>query len=182
MKRFIWLLLGCISLITCCDEDNPTPTSGEVTITSELILEGSTYTFNGFSFEKGKVVSYNPQSTATPPDLIVTPHNSVDEVVAVLQILNNVQEKHLLGLAGEFEEWSSAKEFFMNYTQIADSVSFAVWAKPTLKNQVWIVKTLSENYGKILIKDMQAYLNLTTPYAEITFQWAYQPDGTRVFD
>ena len=42
----VTILLG-FSFIGC-DEDNPTPTSGEVTITSELLLEGSTYTFNGF--------------------------------------------------------------------------------------------------------------------------------------
>ena len=70
----------------------------------------------------------------------------------------------------------------INYIQIADSLSYTYWAKPTLENQVWIIKTLDGNYGKILIKNVETYLNLTTPYAAVTFKWEYQPDGTRIFD
>jgi len=182
MKKIVWLWIGCFILVTGCDEDGSTPTTGEVTITSELILEGDTYTFNGFSFESGKVVYCNPQSCKHPPDLIVIPDNSGEEMVAYLEILNNVQEKPLMALAGEFADWNSAVDFFDNYKQIADSLTYTYWAKPALEYQIWIVKTLSGKYGKIVIKDVLTYLNGTTPYAEITFKWAYQPNGSTLFD
>ena len=182
MRTLAWVWIGCFILLYSCEDDNPRPTSGEVTITSELVLEGSTYTFNGFSFELGKVINYNPQSSSTPPDLVVTPDNSGEEILAVLQIFNNVQEKPLMALAGQFADWSSAENFFTNYYQIADSLSYTFWAKPILENQVWIIKILNDRYGKILIKNVETYLNLTTPYAEITFKWKFQPDGTKIFD
>lgn len=182
MKKIAWLWIGCSVLVSGCEEDNPPRTTGEVTITSELILEGATYTFNGFSFELGKVIYYNPQSSQKTPDLVVTPDNSGEEIVAILQIWNNVQEKPLMALTGEFADWNSAEDFFDNYKQIADSLSYTSWANPTLENQVWIVKILSGNYGKILIKNIVTYLSGTKPYAEITFKWVYQPNGTKIFD
>jgi hypothetical protein len=182
INRFAWLSLGFLLLLSGCDGDNSPPTTGEVTITSELILEGSTYTFNGFSFELGKVVYCNPQSCKHAPDLIVIPDNSGEEIIAYLEILNNVQEKPLMALAGEFADWTSAMNFFNNYKQIADSLSYTYWAKPALEYQVWVIKTLKGQYGKIVIKDVVTFLNGTTPYAEITFNWAYQPDGSTLFD
>lgn len=183
MNRRVWLSLVLLILMSGCGEENEsTPTTGEVTITSELILEGDTYTFNGFSFGLGKVVYCNPQSCKNPPDLIVIPDNSAEEIIAYLEVLNNVQEKPLLALAGEFPDWSSSVDFFDNYKQIADSLTYTYWAKPALENQVWIVKTLSGQYGKIAIKEVLTYLNGTKPYAETTFRWAYQPNGSTLFD
>jgi len=182
IRIIIWLWICCFISLGSCEDDNKPRTSGEVTITSELILEGSTYSFNGFSFELGKVISYNPQSSKMPPDIVVLPDNSGEEIIAFLEVLNNVQLKPLIALAGEFADWTSAENFFINYIQIADSLSYTYWAKPTLENQVWIIKTLDGNYGKILIKNVETYLNLTTPYAAVTFKWEYQPDGTRIFD
>jgi hypothetical protein len=182
MKKIVWFWIGCFLLVAGCDEDSSPPTTGEVTITSELVLEGDTYTFNGFSFELGKVVYCNPQSCKIEPDLIVIPDNSGEEIIAYLEILNNVQEKPLMALAAEFADWNSALDFFNNYNQIADSLSYSFWAKPALEYQVWVVKTLRGKYGKIAIKNVVTYLNGTKPYAEITFKWAYQPDGSTLFD
>lgn len=182
-NRTVWFSLVLLMLMPACgDENGSTPTTGEVTITSELILEGDTYTFNGFSFEMGKVVYCNPQSCKNPPDLIVIPDNSGEEIIAYLEILNNVQQKPLLALAGAFQDWNGTVDFFDTYKQIADSLTYTYWAKPALTNQVWIVKTLSGNYGKIAIKEVLTYLNGTKPYAEITFKWAYQPNGSTLFD
>ncbi len=181
-KITAWFCLGFLMLVPGCDEDDPPRTTGEVTITSELILEGDTYTFNGFSFESGKVVYCNPQSCKNPPDLIIIPDNSGEELSAYLEVLNNVQNKLLLALAGEFSDWTSTVDFFDNYKQIADSLTYSYWAKPVLEHQIWIVKTLGGKYGKIAVKDVTTYLNGTTPYAEITFKWAYQPNGSTLFD
>ena len=183
MKKTIGFGILVLLIITGCnDENNTTPNSGEATITSELILEGSTYTFNGFSFGQGKVIFYNPASGNMAPDLVVIPDNSGPEIIAILQILNNVQEKQLMSLVAEFEDFSSAENFFNSYSEISDTLSYRVWAKPTLENQIWIIKTLSSNFAKILIKDVLTYLDGTKPYAEVTFKWVYQPDGSMIFN
>lgn len=166
----------------CEDDDKPIANSGEVTITSDLTLEGNTYTFNGFSFKQGKVIYYNPESGDVAPDLIVTPDNSGVEITAILQFFNNPAQKQLFGYLDEFNDLNSATEFFDNYTEVSESLGFSVWANPIKQNQVWIVKTLDDHYAKILIKDVSTFLKDTRPYAETTFKWVYQPDGSVFFN
>jgi hypothetical protein len=56
--------------------------------------------------------------------------------------------------------------------------------------QVWGVKTHDGKFGKILIVDTffctqeydSAGHTVSRSYGEITFDWQYQPDGTRCFE
>ena len=181
MKKEI-IITGLVLILGfagCKKNDDSVKNSGEATINSELILEGDTYTFNGFSFKLGKVISYNPQTSKTAPDLILRKDDSGPEIIAYLEIWNNSPQKQLFGFLGGFNDLSSAEDSFNNYKQVSDSLSFHVWAKPILENQVWIIKTLDDHYAKILT------LNVKTPvdsFAETTFKWVYQPDGSNEFD
>ncbi len=181
-RTSLWILVGCTILLSGCEKDNTPKTAGEVTITSERVLEGQTYTINGFLFAQGKVINYNPETSTKKPDLVVLAAGDAQEVVAILDMPGNVQQKLLMGLAGEFGDWTSAEEFFNTYTQIPDSLTYSFWINPTLKNQVWVIKTLEGKYGKIVIKNVATYIAQTTRYAEVTFKWAYQPDGSTLFD
>ncbi len=185
MKKIVWFWIGCFILVTGCDEDGSTPTTGEVTITSERILEGQTYTINGFLFSEGKVINYNLETSTKKPDLVVLA--GVDDInpeviVAILDIPGNVQQNQLMALAGEFDDLNSAEDFFTNYKQISDTLTYSYWANPTLENQVWVIKTIEGKYGKIVVKNVDSYLQQTTRYAEVTFKWAYQPNGSTLFE
>jgi hypothetical protein len=62
------------------------------------------------------------------------------------------------------------------------------FADPVKPNQVWIYRSQGEKYAKIRIistvnerrKDTSA-LRDSVDYAECTFEWVYQPDGTITF-
>ena len=66
------------------------------------------------------------------------------------------------------------------YNNIIDS-NYVSLANPLEKNQVWTFRTSANKFGKILIKDVKAFVKDTENYAETTFLWEYQPDGSMVF-
>ena len=148
-------------------------------MTSDRILEGSAYTIQGFSFEKGEVVLYNPESTKTIPDLFVLPlAASQGNVTGTFFDSPNVYSSFVL--VGSFSDAGEALYFFNNYMEASDT-SFTELASPLQINQVWLFKTNSEKFAKLLIKDVQYYLKDITPFAEVKFKWVFQPDGSKQF-
>lgn len=182
MRTKTWLWIGCFILLYGCEKNDPPRTSGEVTITTERFLEGSTYTINGFSFEQGKVINYNPETSKKMPDLVVLAAGTLEEIEAILDMPGNVQVKPLMALAGEYEDWTIAEGFFNNYKQISDSLVYTNWINPASINQIWVIKTLEGKYGIIVLKKIEKFFIQTTRYAEVTFKWKFQPDGTKIFD
>jgi hypothetical protein len=173
------LILLLSVLFSSCDKKNKIKTSGEDKLNSEKVLEGSTYSIPGFSFESGSVVLYNPAASQNIPDIFALPSSDAQgNVTGAYFDSQNINES--FALVGEFSTSDSALSFFNDYKQV-DANSFVFLAKPVLKNQVWVFKTRNEKYAKILILDVQAYLKNTEPFAEVTFKWVYQPDGSKTF-
>jgi hypothetical protein len=48
-------------------------------------------------------------------------------------------------------------------------------------NQIWIYRSGSENYSKFRIISTKSEPGNMRDYAECTFEWVYQPDGTLTF-
>ena len=183
MKKEI-IITGLVLILgfAGCKKDEPSIiTSGTATLTSTLVLEGSTYSYYGFSFEKGGISKYNPETSTEWPDIVIIAiqEPSGDVTGAYLDSPNIIENS--FNLTAEFDDETSATDFFNNYKTV-DVINFSKLAKPILKYQVWTFKTGKKLFAKILITDVQAYIKISTPYAETTFKWVYQPDGSNEFD
>lgn len=80
----------------------------------------------------------------------------------------------------------SAKSAFEKFAEIPDTTPLQHLALPVIKNQVWAVKTQKNKYARILLSRTLAKIDSSnlaspTPYAEATFKWVCQPDGSRQF-
>ncbi len=155
------------------------PTSGTVTLDSRYINNQA----SGFSFDQATIVKF-PNSSNTLPDLtllVLVSSQGVsgtffcrpDSLVPSFQLLSR------------FKSLDSARSYFQSLSEIPDT-SYEDLALPLEVAEIWAVKTRRDTYAKILITETIAYADSSnpsspTPYGEATFDWAYQPNGTRVF-
>ena len=162
------LLVALFSLISCGKDDNP-PTSGTITIDNTTFLS-QTYFVYGFLFSEAKLVS-----TLGKP----APDITIDSDGANLFFqANNLKDSFYK--AGEYNDALSAETAFDNLT----SLNVTLWAglaTPVIANQIWIYRSGTEHYAKIRIISTVSEIRSDRPYAECTFQWVYQPDGTLTF-
>jgi len=177
MKHFIKLIIYAtfILLINGCNKNGGPVISGEATIDNLLYGTGPYYAV-GFSFEQGKEL----QTNNTPePDItihaILIANGQIEG--AYLDTPNHVES---FALAGEFGSSSAASSFFSSFTDVGQQTWISI-ANNIKLNQIWVFKTRDENYVKIRIKDMVVEDRMGTAYAEFTFQWKIQPDGSQVF-
>ena len=182
MKKEI-IITGLVLILgfAGCKKDEPSIiTSGTATLTSTRFREGSTYSYYGFSFEKGGVSKYNPETSTEWPDIVIIPiQEPSGDVTGAFLDSPNIDNS--FNLTAEFDDETRATDFFNNYKTV-DVTNFLKLAKPILKYQVWTFKTGKKLFAKLLITDVQAYIKVSTPYAETTFKWVYQPDGSNEFD
>lgn len=168
---FIFLVL----LASGCRKDREPPLSGSFTIDNNLYGTGPYYAF-GFSFSKASKVSTleNP-----PPDITLIAITDIFGHVTKM----NLQTSNFKGSffkAGQYTDAAEALQAFDNLT----SATVSQWADDAddiAAHQVWIFRSRSENYAKFLITDAYSEDKDVWPYAECTFKWAYQPDGTLTF-
>ncbi|MEA1896343.1 MAG: hypothetical protein U9N53_01615 [Bacteroidota bacterium] len=171
-KEIFFLLL--ILFASACSKDKEVKTSGTHTITSEMILEGQTYSYYGFSFSKASVKLYNVASSTDRPDFGV----GMNQDSLPYFDTENIEES--FALAGEFSTADSALTFFNNYGEV-DVNSYVGLAQPVLENQIWVFKTRSNTFGKILIMNTLRYEKNSYMIVEVHFKWVYQPDGSSTF-
>jgi len=95
-------------------------------------------------------------------------------------LLDSPNQNKSFSLTAEFRDSSLALQYFNYYNNIIDS-NYVSLANPLEKNQVWTFRTSANKFGKILIKDVKAFVKDTENYAETTFLWEFQPNGTSKF-
>ncbi len=174
MRRYLIFILLTF-LVAGCRKDKDAPLSGTFTIDNNLYGDGPYYAF-GFSFiSAGKVSTLDDP----PPDVTL---------VAVTDLYGNILKLNLQTTnfkssfyrAGEYANASDARQAYDNLT----SATVTQWeddADAIEENQIWIFRSRNEKYAKILITDTFFEERDIWPYAECTFNWAYQPDGTLTF-
>jgi hypothetical protein len=174
MIRYLILVL-LIFLTAGCTKDKGPALKGTVTIDNSLYGEGPYYAM-GFSFSGAKKVSTldNPA-----PDITL---------IAVTDISGNILKLNLQATnfkssffkAGQYSNASDAKLAYDNLT----SATVSQWeddADAIEAGQIWIFRTGTEKYAKFRITATFSEERDVWPYAECTFEWAYQPDGTLTF-
>jgi len=168
--RNILLILFSLSLcMISCKKEDEIPVSGTVTI-DNITGFSQTYFVYGFLFSRAEIVS---TLNDPPPDITV----DSDDTSLFFQT-NNLKDSFYK--FGEYDSTDSAQEAFDNLT----TVSVTQWeglAYPVEPGQVWIYRSGSEHYAKIRIISTVTEVRDNRDYAECTFEWAYQPDGSLTF-
>jgi hypothetical protein len=166
-KCIITGLLVIVSLASC-NKNKVIPTSGTVTI-NNITTQSQTYYVYGFLFSEAKLVS-----TLNRP----APDMTVDSDGTYLYF--QTQANNYFYKFGTYDDDLLAKTAFDNLK----SFSVVQWeeiASKVMANQIWIFKSGTEHYAKIRIISTVGGVRDGRDYAECTFEWVYQPDGTLTF-
>lgn len=163
-------------LLTSCNK-NEIKTSGTITIDNELLGTGPYYGY-GFHVPTGEKVS----NLNSPLDVITVLTNPViaNEEPTIFFTVNNYSNS--FSKYGQYPGESAASDAFKNlksfnapqWKELADSI------KP---NQIWLFRCSDEKYAKLRIISTftEKRTGMPFPFAECTFEWVYQPDGTLTF-
>jgi hypothetical protein len=168
MKNNISILLLILVIITSCKKDE-IPTSGIVKINNKT-EQSQTYYVYGFLFSEAKLVT-----TLNNPDPDITVES--DGTYLYFQTTSLYDSFYKVG---DYNDEASANTAFDNL------ISFTVpqWealAEKVAPNQIWIIRTEAECYAKIRIISTISDFREGHDYAECTFEWVYQPDGSLTF-
>jgi hypothetical protein len=170
MSGRVSLILFFVLLLAACEKDKP-KLSGIETIDNNL-YETTSYYALGFSFTTAQKVS----TIAKPgPDITIDNDGTLDNLI--LQT-NNYKDSFFK--TGDYPDAVAAIEAF-NALTAPQVPQWTVWAFDIKPDQVWVFRTGAEKYAKIRIISVVSETRSGRDYAECTFEWAYQPDGTLTF-
>jgi hypothetical protein len=169
MKNIFLILMSVSICMVSCKKEKEIPVSGIVTIDNTTRLSQTYYVY-GFLFSRAELVSTldNP-----PPDITVESDGT--NLFFQTNTLKNSFYKY-----GEYDNADEAIEAFGNLT----TVSVTQWvglAYPVEPDQIWIYRTGDEHYAKLRIISTVSEVREDHDYAECTFEWVYQPDGSLTF-
>ena len=171
MKRSLVIILLLALLPAGCRKGNDTKTSGTVTIDNRLYGTMDYYAL-GFSFSKDSKISTHGNPG---PDITIDNDGTLGDV----RLLdNNFLDSFYK--AGEFSDATSASQAF-DMLMIPVVKQYVVWADSIKPNQIWIFKTGDDHYAKLRIISTDSKVIENRNYAECTFEWVYQPDGSFTF-
>ena len=176
MRKFLlFIFLFSSVFLSSCKKDVTPATSGTATIDNTTTL-GQTYYVYGFLFSEAKKVS----TLDDPVDVLtISPEVNINnEIVRITFNVNTFRECFFL--FGEYSDAPSASAAFNNLT----SFSNPQWIDPPVEvklNQIWLFRTSKNQYAKIRVVNTVAEKRNNIPYAECSFEWEYQPDGTLTF-
>lgn len=179
MKTTHILLLSLVLaiILTGCKKEDKPVYSGTMTIDNVLLGAGPYYGY-GFSVPTGKKVS------------------TLDSPLDVITILEDHDVNY--NVRKIFFSCSNFKDAFYRYGSYADAPSaelafdnLKAFVSPAWKelgdsikaNQVWLFRTNEDKYAKIRVISTftEKRPDMVFPYAECTFEWVFQPDGTQTF-
>ena len=178
MKKILIYILSITLLLSCSKDDDKAPTSGEITLSSQIFQVDTNPFVEGFSFDMGKKVSYNLTSSPVP-DIVIEKSIDLQGAVSGANITSPKNDEAFYKV-GEFNNLSEAEAFFNSLKDIGTGI-FSPSIKNIAVNQVYIFKSRSNKYAKILIKDIQITPNVSMGYADVSFKWVYQPSGEQTF-
>jgi hypothetical protein len=178
-KHIIIFLSILICTVSCNDKEETVQYKGEAIFSSEKFQNGDIYIVYGFSFEKGENIPYTLTTTKIP-DIIVSNLTDVQNKVTGA-VLNSPENEEAFYSNGKGATYNEAKEWFDNYNEVT-ATDFIALVDSVELYQIWTVQTAAGKFAKILVKDINIITNSRIQdFIEITVDYEYQPDGTRIF-
>jgi hypothetical protein len=176
MKSIITIFIVLIITITGCNKDENNY-SGTITINNELYGTGPYYGY-GFHVPTGEKVS-----TLNSPLDVIALFVDFDIDFKVRKIYMSVNNyNNSFSKYGTYPNETAASDAFRNLKSF-DEPQWSELADPIEPNQIWLFKTSDDKYAKIRIISTYSEKRegMPFPFAECTFEWVYQPDGSRSF-
>lgn len=177
--RAVIIILLLPVLIVACRSSRP-DTRGVITLSSRILPSGQAYYAMGFSFATASKMRTDAKVF---PDIVLR-----DETDASGDI-TNVFFEGAPGFSympfsyhGSYADEDAASEAFLALRK-PEALSY-VWqqmAKPLMGNQIWLFRTSDEKYAKLRIIRIEKFRGDIAPWAECTFEWVFQPDGSFSF-
>lgn len=160
---------------TACGGEKDIPLTGTVTLTNEL-YEPVPYYSLGFLFSVADRVSTNsfPGPDVTVESGILEGGSAEEAFLSA----NTLEPSFYL--VGTFNTESEAVDSFNTLTAFSVS-TWQDFGSPLDNNQVWIIRTRDEKYAKLRIINVLLDTGQTPDFASCTFEWVFQPDGTKTF-
>jgi hypothetical protein len=190
----IWLssilalsLLSCSGDRTSCPEPCPLPSGRAVVDCSIRVDQDGLFYMEAFSFAAGGVVRF-PNTQGIEPDLVLMFKEGPWGIEGFLLTAADLVPAFYHAWTGKtFED---GQLLFAATTCVPDGAHLEPIGGMVYPYQVWGVKTHDDKFGKILIVDTffctqeydSAGHTVSRSYGEVTFDWEYQPDGTRCFE
>ncbi len=177
MRKISAVLVILTGICFACEKKEDPKYSGEIILSSELMLSDQLHSYYGFNFEDGTDIhlfAAQQYSTRSVAIHIIFQQN----VGVTLQSSNQDDAFHK---NGDFATAADAETFFNSYSEVT-AQGFQGLADNVEVNQVWTIKTAANKYAKIWIKDIQLKTGgALSDYVELTIRYQYQPDGTKTF-
>lgn len=173
MRNLLYILTVLLLLIPGCKGGKDIPLSGTVTIDNTIYGTTNFYGL-GFNFTVAKTVSTigNPEPDITVEEGIIY-GGTVEKAFFSANTLTPP-----FALYGTYSTESEAIAAFEALTSFG-TMTWINFGSPLEVNQIWIVLTREGNYAKVRVKEV--VLDTEENYASCTFEWAFQPDGTKTF-
>ncbi|MFN8205874.1 MAG: hypothetical protein U0T82_00495 [Bacteroidales bacterium] len=177
MNRIVCLFLLAFVFFSCRKEKE-TPTSGSITLSSELVLSGQ-YIIRGFSFSEASFLNF-PGTAPAKVDLVAfSTRDSIGNINgAGLYCPSN--EDSAFWLAAGFDNLPQATTFFDELDTLP-LTRFLPLVNEVHPNEIWVIRTGTGSYAKILFRDVRVIDDAEGDYTELDLDWVFQPDGTRIF-
>jgi hypothetical protein len=177
-----------------CDQSTFAPVSelpyGTATITSYQVIQSPfLYSYSvqtGFDFSRGRTVSYSLPSIDTTCDMITSSYMHEPPItVTYLWSPGDTLYRRAFRFISQHSTPENAEAAFRSLLVGPDS-GYDVDATLTGPNAIWIFQSTELKFAKILIRNISVVTGTgqhvsDTLYTRVTFDWVYQPNGTKSF-
>ena len=173
MKYTFYILFIFVVVAAGCSKDEDIRTSGIDSI-DNTVYKSTTYYSYGFLFSAARKAS----TLESPgPDLTLYLDTNQFSPALTFQSDNFLDSFFLFG---NYSDETKAIAAFKSLIQVPQA-SWSGMAAPVTPNQIWIYRTAGEQYVKIRIVSTRLETRNNLPFAECTFEWVFQPDGSDSF-
>jgi hypothetical protein len=176
MKELCFIILLVLLTLSGCKKNDNSRNYGTMTISNEAADQN--YSVYGFYVPTGqKVLNLSNQQDV----ITIQPDFKVDYTVRKLYFAANNLYNSFYQF-GKYSDGAAASQAFKNLTSFS-SPQWDQLGDSVMANQIWLFKTSDEKYAKLRIISTftEKRAAMPFPYAECTFEWVYQPDGSLTF-
>lgn len=178
--RYVFCLTVCTIVFLSCKSDTA-GTSGSHGVFGRTTIDSTTG--YGFSFARGTPQPVPPFPTYDSVDDFNAGYIETRWDPTPIALCFRGYTEHMFHLVRQFSTYDSARSFFQSLAEVTDTSFLGTTCQGsdlepmTRANQIWSVVTRQNKFAKMLIV---IDTNLSN-HLQVTFDWEYQPTGSRRF-